>query len=209
MYSFGVIQVPTTTKRAAAAPGYAYVPDLGRQQPSASVSANVPQQTKRRAARALNNTATGSEYSAKQDAKIARELAALDREPGAGAGIVVAKRSGDTAAGRGEFRSRPWGIQCRSSYISTAEQNDAGDSQDLAEPKDVRKSPCGLRSAASTEFIVACGSTITRRKSSWRIVWWSHTSVIGDWNIRGKEEVGAFDERYDTIRRGKAITRTT
>ena len=91
MNNFGVLEVPTS--KAQAAPGWAYVPDTGV---NASVTANQPASGRR--ARNLPNVA---DTTAKQDAKILRELAALDRENYRDVQIPIPVRHRDNA-GRGK-----------------------------------------------------------------------------------------------------------
>ncbi|KAH6675697.1 hypothetical protein B0J14DRAFT_370373 [Halenospora varia] len=83
--NFGVLEVANS--RATAAPGWAYVPDTGV---NASVTALQPRK------RARNQTA-GTDTTAKQDAKILRELAALDRENHKDVSILVPVRYRDNA----------------------------------------------------------------------------------------------------------------
>ena len=92
MINFGVREVANS--KAAAAPGWAYVPDTGV---NASIAALQPSSRKR-----VRNQPSASlhETTAKQDAKILRELAALDRENHRDVSIPVPVRHRDNA-GRG------------------------------------------------------------------------------------------------------------
>ncbi|CZR50603.1 uncharacterized protein PAC_00477 [Phialocephala subalpina] len=88
--NFGVREVALGT-RANAAPGWAYIPDTGV---NASVTALQPSSRKR----ARNqHVASHQETTAKQDAKILRELAALDRENHRDVSIPVPIRHRDNA----------------------------------------------------------------------------------------------------------------
>jgi zinc finger HIT domain-containing protein 1 len=93
MFNFGVREVANS--KAATAPGWAYVPDTGI---NASVAALQPTSRKRARNQPLPSQ---HETTAKQDAKILRELAALDRDAPRDA-IPVPVRARD-GAGRGEF----------------------------------------------------------------------------------------------------------
>jgi hypothetical protein len=73
MELFGVQELPNS--KSISAPGWAYVPDTGI---NPSIAALQPSRAKR-VARILPN-GSGHETTAKQDAKILRELAALDKE---------------------------------------------------------------------------------------------------------------------------------
>jgi zinc finger HIT domain-containing protein 1 len=92
MNNFGVREVANS--RATAAPGWAYVPDTGV---NASVAALQPSSRKRARTQL---TASFHETTAKQDARILRELAALDRENHRDVSIPVPIRHRDSA-GRG------------------------------------------------------------------------------------------------------------
>jgi zinc finger HIT domain-containing protein 1 len=92
MELFGVQELPNA--KSISAPGWAYVPDTGI---NPSVAALQPSQAKR--ARNLRNP-SAHENSAKQDAKILRELAALDKESHKDVQIPVPVRHRDNA-GRG------------------------------------------------------------------------------------------------------------
>lgn len=75
MNNFGVIEVASTKTKNA--PGWAYVPDTA---PSATAFQVAPTSRKNRAAR--NTAALGlSDLSARQDAKVRKEIEALDKEP--------------------------------------------------------------------------------------------------------------------------------
>ncbi len=94
MINFGVREV--VDSKATAAPGWAYVPDIGV---NTSVAALQPSSRKR----ARNqHTASAHETTAKQDAKILRELAALDRENHRDVSIPVPVRQRDNS-GRGKI----------------------------------------------------------------------------------------------------------
>lgn len=90
MINFGVREVAIST--VPVAPGWAYVPDTG-----SAASASQPSARKRM--RTLPS-ASQHETTAKQDAKIMRELAALDRENHRDVSIPVPIRHRDNA-GRG------------------------------------------------------------------------------------------------------------
>ncbi|KAM3070873.1 hypothetical protein ACMFMG_009790 [Clarireedia jacksonii] len=91
--NFGVVELATSKNTLA--PGWAYVPDVGTTIPSTAL-----QPSARRAARGLPS-ANSHETTAKQDAKILRELAALDRENHRDVNIPVPIRHRDNA-GRGK-----------------------------------------------------------------------------------------------------------
>jgi zinc finger HIT domain-containing protein 1 len=93
MELFGVQELPSS--KSISAPGWAYVPDTGI---NPSVAALQPSRAKR-VARNLPN-ANAHENTAKQDAKILRELAALDKESHRDVQIPVPVRHRDNA-GRG------------------------------------------------------------------------------------------------------------
>lgn len=93
MINFGVREVANS--KAPTAPGWAYVPDLA---PSSSLTALQP----RKRARNAPSGASAHETTAKQDAKMLRELAALDRENHRDVSIPVPIRGRD-GAGRGMF----------------------------------------------------------------------------------------------------------
>jgi len=92
MELFGVQELPSA--KSISAPGWAYVPDTGI---NPSVAALQPSRAKR--ARNLPS-ASAHENTAKQDAKILRELAALDKESHKDVQIPVPVRHRDNA-GRG------------------------------------------------------------------------------------------------------------
>ncbi|TAQ89775.1 hypothetical protein B7494_g1885 [Chlorociboria aeruginascens] len=89
MINFGVHEVANS--KAAPAPGWAYVPDTGANASTASLAPGS-----RRAAR-NQAIASSHETTAKQDAKILRELAALDRENHRDVSIPVPIRHRDNA----------------------------------------------------------------------------------------------------------------
>lgn len=93
MELFGVQELPTA--KSISTPGWAYVPDTGI---NPSVTALQPSRAKR-VARNLPN-ASAHETSAKQDAKILRELAALNKESHKDVQIPVPVKQRDNA-GRG------------------------------------------------------------------------------------------------------------
>lgn len=95
MINFGVRE--ELTAKAAPAPGWAYVPDTGV---NSSVTASQPSSRKR--ARNANPHAGLHDTTAKQDAKILRELAVLDRENHRDVSIPVPIRHRDNA-GRSMF----------------------------------------------------------------------------------------------------------
>ena len=92
MINFGIREVANS--RATAAPGWAYVPDTG-----ANTSFTALQPSSRTRVR-NQHTASLHETTAKQEAKILRELAALDRENHRDVSIPVPIRHRDNA-GRG------------------------------------------------------------------------------------------------------------
>ncbi|OIW34695.1 hypothetical protein CONLIGDRAFT_626728 [Coniochaeta ligniaria NRRL 30616] len=90
MNNFGVIEVASTKTRNA--PGWAYVPDNA---PNPSATA-FPTSRKNRAAR--NTAALGlSDLSARQDAKVRKDLEALDKEPST-RDVAIPARSGKAQA---------------------------------------------------------------------------------------------------------------
>lgn len=95
--NFGVLEVANS--KATAAPGWAYVPDTGV---NASVAALQPGRSKR----ARNqNIATTSDTTAKQDAKLIRELEELTKENHREVVIPIpVKKAG---VGRGKFPLLP------------------------------------------------------------------------------------------------------
>ncbi|RDW85036.1 hypothetical protein BP6252_02626 [Coleophoma cylindrospora] len=90
MINFGVRE--ELAAKAAPAPGWAYVPDTGV---NSSVTASQPSSRKR--ARNANPNTSSHDTTAKQDAKILRELAALDRESHRDVSIPVPIRHRDNA----------------------------------------------------------------------------------------------------------------
>lgn len=98
MELFGVQVLPNNTK-SNIAPGWAYVADSG---PAPS----APTNSRKRAARNITGAGGNGDHTAKQNAKILRDLAALDKEGGiagvggGGANIPVPIRARD-GAGRG------------------------------------------------------------------------------------------------------------
>ena len=89
---FGVQELPNS--KSTSTPGYAFVSDLGPQ------SATTAASRKRGARKELSSTA--GERTAASDAKILRELAALDKESARDVVIPVPIRARD-GAGRGKF----------------------------------------------------------------------------------------------------------
>jgi hypothetical protein len=144
MINFGVREVANS--KSVAAPGWAYVPDTGV---NASVAALQPSSRKR----ARNQpVASQHETTAKQDARILRELAALDRENHRDVSIPVPIKHRDNA-GRGEpFRPFHLFLHLHSSTMmltpvvySKSWQSHSRRPQDPPIPKDVRKPPLRLR----------------------------------------------------------------
>ena len=88
MNNFGVIEVAGA--KTTAAPGWAYVPDVG---PNASVAAIQPTNRKRAAARSGPNLSL-SDLSARQEAKIRKELEALDRDSQRDAKVEIPAKAG-------------------------------------------------------------------------------------------------------------------
>lgn len=99
---FGVQELPNS--KSISAPGYAFVPDLG---PHSSTTAAS---RKRGARKELSSTA--GERTAASDAKILRELAALDKESARDVVIPVPIRARD-GAGRGELINNSFTLVCR------------------------------------------------------------------------------------------------
>jgi zinc finger HIT domain-containing protein 1 len=98
MFNFGVQEVHTS--KSIAAPGWAYVPDTGI---NPAVAALQPSSRKRPRTTGPNNASQSTQdTSAKQDAKVLRELAALDRENFRDVNIPVPVRHRD-GIGRGMF----------------------------------------------------------------------------------------------------------
>ncbi|KAG4443693.1 hypothetical protein IFR05_000782 [Cadophora sp. M221] len=89
MINFGVREVANS--KTAPAPGWAYVPDTG-----VNASAAALQPSSRKRAR-NQNVASSHETTARQDAKILRDLAALDRENAKDVSIPVPIRHRDNA----------------------------------------------------------------------------------------------------------------
>ena len=100
MFNFGVQEV--LTSRSIAAPGWAYVPDTGL---NPAVAALQPSSRKRPRTTGPNTAAHAQDTTAKQDAKLMRELAALDRENHKDVSIPIPVRHRDNA-GRGMFHYR-------------------------------------------------------------------------------------------------------
>lgn len=92
MFNFGVQEV--ITSKSTAAPGWAYVPDTGI---NPAVAALQPSSRKRPRTTGPN---AAQDTTAKQDAKLMRELAALDRDNHKDVSIPVPVRHRDNA-GRG------------------------------------------------------------------------------------------------------------
>ena len=104
---FGVQDLGTV--KTASGPGYAYVPDLG---PSTTTAGPG----RKRAAAIKRVQGTAAEHTSAQDAKILRELAALDKESHREVQIPVPIRARD-AAGRGK-RCAPIIHYCTSTCVS-------------------------------------------------------------------------------------------
>ncbi len=96
MELFGVQELPNS--KSISAPGWAYVADTGA---NSSVSALQPS-SRKRAAR--NLPTSGHNNTAKQDARVLRELAALDKEGNKDVHIPVPVKHRDSA-GRGMYAS--------------------------------------------------------------------------------------------------------
>lgn len=96
MFNFGVQEVANS--KSISAPGWAYVPDTGI---NASVAALQPSSRKRPRTQ-LGPSNNNHDTTAKQDAKLMRELAALDRENHKDVSIPVPVRHRDNA-GRGRL----------------------------------------------------------------------------------------------------------
>jgi hypothetical protein len=144
MINFGVREVANS--KSVAAPGWAYVPDTGV---NTSVAAFQPSSRKR----ARNQpVASQHETTAKQDARILRELAALERESHRDVSIPVPIKHRDNA-GRGEiFHIFHLFLHLHSSSMmltlvvySKSWQSHSWRPQDPPIPKDVCKSPLRLR----------------------------------------------------------------
>ncbi len=94
MINFGVREV--VDSRATHAPGWAYVPDTGVN----ALSSTLQPSSRKRARN--HHTSSAHETTAKQDAKILRELIALDRENHRDVSIPVPARQRDNS-GRGKI----------------------------------------------------------------------------------------------------------
>lgn len=96
MNNFGVIEVagPKTTR----APGWAYVPDSG------PTPAQALQPTNRKRAARNQGGLSSSDVSARQDAKIRKDLEALDRDTNKDVNIPIPPKSGSS---RGVLRAPP------------------------------------------------------------------------------------------------------
>ncbi len=92
MNNFGVIEVASTKTRNA--PGWAYVPDTGIAPAAAAQPAN------RKRNRNLQSNLTLSDLSARQEAKIRKELEVLDRDSHKDVHIVIPPKTGG-GSGRG------------------------------------------------------------------------------------------------------------
>ena len=152
MINFGVREVANS--KAATAPGWAYVPDTGV---NASVAALQPASRKR----ARNQTVASShETTARQDAKILRELAFLDRENAKDVSIPVPIRHRDNA-GRGMAApNKPtWGKLLTVLPNSEPWQSHIQCSKDPPIPKDIRKLSIRFRSARSESLCCSCTPT--------------------------------------------------
>lgn len=90
MNNFGVIEVATGKTRHA--PGWAYVPDSSLPSHSFANQQSQPTDRKKRAARLAN--AAGGDHTARQNAKLQKELEALDKEPSAGRDVPVPSLQG-------------------------------------------------------------------------------------------------------------------
>ena len=101
MFNFGVQEVHTS--KSIVAPGWAYVPDTGV---NPAVAALQPSSRKRPRTTGPNSAAAAQDTTAKQDAKIMRELAALDRDNPRDVTIPVPVRQRD-GAGRGTVLYHP------------------------------------------------------------------------------------------------------
>lgn len=93
MINFGVREVAHSKVNA---PGWSYVPDTGV---TASVTALQPSRKRAR----NQNVASSHETTARQDAKVLRDLAALDRENYRDVAIPVPTRHRDNAGRGGTF----------------------------------------------------------------------------------------------------------
>lgn len=139
MNNFGVIEVagPKTTR----APGWAYVPDSG------PTPAQALQPTNRKRAARNQGGLSSSDVSARQDAKIRKDLEALDRDTNKDVNIPIPPKSGSS---RGLLRaplssSSP---NLTSFPPSSPEQTHPQRPQDPPVPKDVCQPPRRLPSPA-------------------------------------------------------------
>ncbi|CRK15374.1 hypothetical protein BN1723_017424, partial [Verticillium longisporum] len=89
MYSnnFGVIEVAGAKTKSA--PGWAYVPDTGVNPAAAAL-----QPSNRKRARNQAANPSGADLSVRQEAKIRKEVEALDRESNRDAGIPIPPKAG-------------------------------------------------------------------------------------------------------------------
>lgn len=90
MYSnnFGVIEVATAKTKSA--PGWAYVPDVGTN----PLAATGLQPSNRKRARNQDVSLTGVDLSARQEAKIRKDLEALDRDSNRDVNIPIPPKAG-------------------------------------------------------------------------------------------------------------------
>ena len=86
---FGVLELPTS--KSLSAPGWAYVPD--------TMSSAAPPAARKRA----RHMASAHDQTARQDAKIARDLAALEKEGGGRDVVIPVPVRARDGAGRGMF----------------------------------------------------------------------------------------------------------
>ncbi|KAF3358253.1 hypothetical protein VdG1_03030 [Verticillium dahliae VDG1] len=116
MYSnnFGVIEVAGAKTKSA--PGWAYVPDTGVNPAAAAL-----QPSNRKRARNQAANPSGADLSVRQEAKIRKEVEALDRESNRDASIPIPPKAG--------------GAKCH------LEQEHTQREEDTAIAKDVRKPP--------------------------------------------------------------------
>jgi len=139
MINFGVREVANS--KSVAAPGWAYVPDTGV---NTSVAALQPSSRKR----ARNQpVASQHETTAKQDARILRELAALDRENHRDVSIPVPIKHRDNA-GRGKlflFLHGSSTMMLTPVVYSKSWQSHSWRPQDPPITENIRKSPLRLR----------------------------------------------------------------
>ena len=142
MLNFGVREVANS--KAATAPGWAYVPDTGV---NASVAALQPASRKR----ARNQTVASShETTARQDAKILRELASLDRENAKDVSIPVPIRHRDNAGrGMAAQNNSTWGTMLISLPNSEPWQSHIQCSKNPPIPKDICELSVRFRSACT------------------------------------------------------------